>query len=248
MSIQPNSDLPYHLAKLMRRTPLSDRAQQAFLGLQARKEKFAAYRDIVREGDAVDRCCFVETGLVSRYKSLRNGGRQIVSFHVPGDLVDLQSSLMKIADHGIRTHTPTTVLTVSPHDILRLVADFPELGRALWFETLIDAAIFREWTLNVGRRTGLERTAHLLLEFAYRFQEIGQSDGKEFELPITQVDLADALGLSPVHVNRSLQALRSQSLIRTFRRTFVIEDREALVRLADFHTTYLHPEGPRSPE
>jgi CRP-like cAMP-binding protein len=236
-----------HLAKLMRGSAISDLAQQAFLALDAKREEFAIYRDIVREGEPTERCCFVEAGLISRYKTLRNGDRQIVSFHLAGDLVDLQSSLVRIADHGIRTHTPTTIFTVASNDILRLAADYPELGRAFWFDTLVDAAIFREWTLNVGRRTARERTAHLLLEFAYRFQAIGQSDGREFILPVTQADLADAVGLSAVHVNRSLQWLRAQGLIRTFGKTVVIEDREALIREADFRSIYLHPEGPRNP-
>lgn len=245
MSNHPKPDLGRHLAKLTGRAKISEDAQRAFLDLDTNREEYGVYRDVVREGEPTQRCCFVEKGLLSRYKTLGTGARQIVSFHLAGDFVDLPSSLIKIADHGIRTHTPTTLFTVACNDILRLAADFPELGRAFWFDTLVDAAIFREWTLNVGRRTARERTAHLLLEFAYRFEAIGQSDGREFILPITQADLADAVGLSPVHINRSLQWLRAQGLIRTFGRTVVIEDKQALIREADFRSTYLHPEGPR---
>ena len=247
MSTKNRPDLSGPLAKLTCRAPICEEAQQAFLGLKAIREDYATYRDVVREGDPTERCCFVESGLLSRYKTLRNGNRQIVSFHLARDLVDMQSCLVRIADHGIRTHTPTTLLTVSCDDILRIAAEFADLARAFWFETLVDAAIFREWTLNVGRRTARERTAHLLLEFAYRFKAIGLSDGREFVLPVTQADLADAVGLSPVHVNRSLQWLRSQGFIRTFGKTIVIEDRDALVRESDFRSTYLHPEGPRAP-
>lgn len=245
MSDGSDPDLLHHLARLLRRGPLSQRAQLAFLGLRFRREGFPACREVIREGDPTDRCCFVEQGLVSRFKTVRNGGRQIVSFHMRGDPVDLQSSLVTIADHGISTHIPTIMLTVAATEVLQVMEDCPELGRALWFETFVDAAIFREWTLNVGRRSGLERTAHLLMEFAYRYQSIGLSNGLEFELPITQIDLADALGLSPVHVNRSLQALRSNGLIRTFRRTIVIQDPGAMSQLAGFDPAYLHPEGPR---
>lgn len=241
------SDFSRSLAKLMSRAPLSDAAQKAFLGLKANRVSFAIYRDIVREGEPTSRCCFVEKGLVSRYKTLRNGGRQIVSFHLDGDLIDLQSSLLKVADHGIRTHTPSVVLTVSCNDVLQLAADFPELALAFWFETLVDGAIFREWTLNVGRRSARERTSHLLLEFAYRLKAIGLSDGREFVLPVTLADFADAVGLSTVHVNRSFQALRADALIRTFNKTIVIEDPDRLIREADFRADYLHPEGPRSP-
>ncbi len=242
-----NASLARPLAKLMSRAPLSKQAQQAFLGLSAQAEGFAIYRDIVREGEPTKRCCFVEQGLVSCYKSLRNGGRQIVSFHFAGDLIDLQSSLIKVSDHGIRTHAPTIVHTVACKDVLQVAADFPELARAFWFETLVDGAIFREWTLNVGRRNARERTAHLLLEFAYRLRAIGLSDGQEFVMPVTQTDFADAVGLSPVHVNRSLQSLRADALIRTFNKTVVIDDVDALVREANFKANYLHPEGPRNP-
>jgi len=245
MSAHSKPDLRAHLAKFMRGRPISKEAQQAFLDLDAKRQEVGMYQDFVREGEPTERCCFVESGLISRYKTWRTGGRQIISFHLRGDFIDLSSSLIKIQDHGIRTHTPSVLFTVTCNDILRLTADYPELGRAFWFDTLVDAAIFQKWTLNVGRRTARERVAHLLLEFAYRFEAIGQSDGREFILPITQADLADAVGLSPVHINRSLQWLRSQRLIRTFSKTVIIEDMEALVAMADFRSAYLHPEGPR---
>lgn len=237
--------LSRYLARLSARSTISPVAMNAFLAIDCQSESFETYRDLVRENEPTKSCCLIASGLVSRYKTLRNGGRQIVSFHLAGEMVDLQSSLMRVSDHGIRAHTPVTVLRIRFGEILRLAEDFPELGRALWFDTLVDAAIFREWMLNVGRRTGRERVAHLLLEFAYRMKEAGLSDGGEFVLPVTQADLADAVGMSPVHVNRSLQWLRSTGLIRTQGRTVTIVDRDKLVALADFHDTYLHPEGPR---
>jgi len=122
------------------------------------------------------------------------------------------------------------------------------LGRAFWFDSLVDAAIFGEWTLNVGRRGARERVAHLLLEFAHRLHSVGLSDGKAFVLPVTQADLADATGLSPVHVNRSLKALRVEGLIRMVGKSITIDEPDALERLADFNDLYLHPEGPRTLE
>jgi CRP-like cAMP-binding protein len=110
-----------YLAKLERRGQLPPEARAAFLALEFRRQTYAMYRDIVRERERPERCCFVEAGLVSRYKTLRNGARQILSFHVPGDMVDLQSALVMISDHGIRTHVPTTVITIDHQDILRLV-------------------------------------------------------------------------------------------------------------------------------
>lgn len=235
---------PY-LGKLRRRAPLSEAAEAAFVALPTCERQIGTYRDIVREGDRTTHSCFIRTGLVSRYKTLRNGARSIVSFHIAGDMVDLQSSLLIIADHGIRTHVPTTIIEIAHADILRIAAKHPEIGRAFWFDTLIDASIFREWQLNVGRRTSRERVAHLLLELAFRMKAAGLIDGHTMPLPISQADIADAVGNSPVHVNRSLQSLRAEGLIRTYGKTVVIEQWEAMARMSDFNSTYLHPEGPR---
>ncbi|HET6523168.1 MAG TPA: Crp/Fnr family transcriptional regulator [Sphingopyxis sp.] len=215
------------------------------MALPTRTREYGIYQDIVREGDRPEHCCFVADGLVSRYKTLRSGARQIVSFHIAGDMVDLSSALVVVADHGIRTHAPTTVVAISHRDILQTSADYPEIGRALWFDTLIDAAIFREWTVNVGRRNSRERTAHLLLEFAYKFRAADQLVNDGFELPISQSDLSDALGITPVHLNRTLQWLRGERLIRTHMRTVTIENWPEMIRLAGFSSAYLHPEGPR---
>jgi CRP-like cAMP-binding protein len=242
---QQTQALDRFLGKLSARSAISPAATRAFLGIPAEVESFDTYRDLVREGEQTKACCLMASGMVSRYKTLSSGGRQIVSFHIVGDMVDLQSCLMRIADHGIRAHTPVTIVKFGYADILRLAEQYPDLGRAFWFDTLVDAAIFREWTLNVGRRAGRERVAHLLLEFAYRLERAGLSDGTEFALPVTQADLADAVGMSPVHVNRSLQWLRSNRLIRTQGKVVTITDMPRLVHLADFHATYLHPEGPR---
>lgn len=245
MSIPIEAFTDLYVGKIERRGALSPAARKAILALPARRRSYATYEDIVREGDEPGHCCFVETGLVSRHKTLRDGSRQIVSFHIAGDMVDLSSALVVIADHGIRTHTPTTIVAVQHSDILRVAEDHPELGRAFWFDTLVDAAIFREWTVNVGRRSGLARTAHLLMEFAYRFKAANMMDGDMFELPVSQNDLSDALGISSVHLNRMLQSLRREGYIRTVSRTVQIERWHDLVQVAGFTSAYLHPEGPR---
>lgn len=234
-----------YIAKLEKRSEISPETKAAFCSLRAQRIELASHQDFIREGDAVDRCSFVEEGLVSRYKTMRDGGRQILSFHLPGDMIDLHASLLLVADHGVRTHVPTSILTVAASDILALAADYPELARAFWFDTLVDAAIFREWTLNVGRRSARQQVAHLLMELAHRYNEIGEGDGRRFPLQLIQADIADATGLSAVHVNRSLQYMRGERLIRTQGRMVEIEDREGLARLAEFDDRYLHPEGPR---
>lgn len=244
MSVDASILLPY-LAKIERRRSLSDRARKAFLALPLQMHSYDLYRDIMKEGDRPTRCCLIIDGVVSRYKVLKNGSRQINSFHFAADMVDLHASLLTVADSGIRTHTPTTLVTIDCENILDLAAEYPEWARAFWFDTLIDSSIFREWTVNIGRRTAAARVAHLLLEIAARLEQIGQSDGRSFFLPITQSDLADAVGLSAVHTNRSFQRLRQSGAIRTHGRNIVIEDYPALASEASFDPVYLHPEGPR---
>lgn len=240
------SAIARYVAKLERRSPLPEAAHAALLGLRTHSRRFGIYQDIVREGDRLDECCFVDSGLVSRYRVLPDATRQILSFHIPGDMIDLQSALVVVADHGIRTHMPTVVVGIAHDDILRVAAEHPALARAFWFDTLIDAAIFREWTVNVGRRNTRARAAHLLLEFATRFKAAGMAVDGGFELPISQNDLADALSITAVHMNRTMQWLRGERLIRTHMRTVEIENWPAMIELAGFDPVYLHPEGPRA--
>lgn len=239
------SPISFYIDKLERREALPPEAHAALIGLDIRVDHYPAYRDVVRQGDRPTRCCIVMSGLVSRFRVLRSGARQIVSFHLRGDMIDLPSALIMVADHGIRTHVAATLASVAHDDILRLTADYPALGRAFWFDTLIDASIFREWTVNIGRRNARERTAHLLLEMATKSQAAGLMKDERFDLPVSQTDLADALGMTPVHLNRTLQWLRGEHLIRTHSRSVMIENWPAMVSLSGFDPIYLHPEGPR---
>lgn len=236
-----------YVAKIEARAALPEAALDALLSLPVQVRLVNTYQDIVREGERPTRSCFVNEGLVSRYRTLRSGARQILSFHIPGDMVDLQSALVVVADHGIRTHVPTTIVSLAHVDILRVAADHPSLARAFWFDTLIDAAIFREWTVNIGRRNARQRTAHLLLEFAARFRAAGLMVEDSFQLPISQADLSDALGMTSVHLNRTLQWLRCARYIRTNARRVSIENWPEMIALAGFDSVYLHPEGPRRP-
>lgn len=246
MADSDDSPISRYIAKLERNMRLPLDARAALLAVPTQVRSVPANFDIVHERDRPERSCLVDSGIVSRHKTLPNGARQILSFHFPGDMVDLQSALVIVADHGIRTHTPTTIVTIAHSDILRLAADYPALGRAFWFDTLLEAAIFREWTVNVGRRNTRQRTAHLLLEFAARLDAVGLSDGDTFLLPVSQTDLSDALGITSVHLNRTLQWMRGERLIRTLSRTVTIENRAEMMALSGFDPTYLHPEGPRS--
>lgn len=234
-----------YLAKIDRAGILSSTARAAFVAIPRLTRDYPNNHDVIEEGQRSTRACLVETGLVSRYRTLQSGVRQIVSFHITADMVDLQSVLFVVTDHAIRTHGPTRIVSLAHHDILAVAEDFPDIARALWFDTLVDAAIFREWTVNVGRRNSRQRTAHLLLELATKFAAVGLLANDTFEFPVTQSDLADALAITSVHLNRIMQWLRGERYIRTHLRSITIENWPDMIALAGFRPGYLHPEGPK---
>ncbi|MGH1592243.1 Crp/Fnr family transcriptional regulator [Methylobacterium phyllosphaerae] len=201
-----------------------------------------ARHDIVRDGDKPTHCCLVISGWTCRYKLLSQGKRQILSFHVAGDIPDLLSLHIPVMDHSLATVTSATVALI-PHESLRaLVAQYPGLASRLWRETLIDAAIFREWMTGMGRRSASERIAHLFCEMYVKLQAVGLAGNYRCPLPLTQVDLADALGLTPVHVNRVLKDMRGQALITLRSHTLVIEAWDELLRVSEFDPLYLQLE------
>jgi CRP-like cAMP-binding protein len=159
---------------------------------------------------------------------------------MPGDIPDLQSLHLKLLDHDLVTLTPCTLGFV-PHEAMRaLTRARPNVAAALWRETLIDAAIFREWVVNLGQRSAAGRMAHLLVELYHRLKAIGRAGDGIFDLPITQTELADCLGLSTVHVNRVLQDLRKQGLLRANRSGFQLLRPQELKEIAGFDPIYLH--------
>jgi CRP-like cAMP-binding protein len=194
------SESPLH--RLVRRleadtASLSQKEKDALLHLPVTIKDIAPDKDIVREGDAPSQCCLVIEGFQCRYKMLRDGERQIMSFHVPGDIPDLQSLFLQVMDHSLGTITPNKVGFIT-HDALRdLIRQHPGLAERLWRETLIDAAIFREWITNVGSRDAYTRIAHLICEFFVRLRSVGLTNGTTFSFPITQTEIADATGLRP---------------------------------------------------
>jgi CRP-like cAMP-binding protein len=199
-----------------------------------------ARQDIAREGERPDACCVVVDGWVCRYKLLEDGRRQIFSLHVPGDTPDLQSLHLPVLDHSVCAITPT-IAGMIPHESLReTIRAFPELAELLWRDTLVDAGIFREWMLGIGRRSSEEHVAHLICELYAKLHAIGQASSLQFTLPITQIDLADIIGVSDVHANRIVQALRRTGLIVWEGRQVEIKDWAGLKRFGGFDQTYLH--------
>jgi CRP-like cAMP-binding protein len=237
------SSLHTLVRKLESVTSLSPEEEQAILALPAIVRDIRADQDVVRDGDRPTQCCLIVDGFLCRYKDLPTGTRQIHSIHVAGDMPDLQSLHLHVMDHGLATMTPSKVAMI-PHDALRqLTRAHPRLGDALWRDTLVDAAIFREWIVNVGAREAYQRIAHLICEIFLKLRAVGLAEGNTFELPLTQGEVAEATGLSTVHVNRSVMQLRADNLITWEKGSCTIESWEGLKRAGMFDPAYLHLRG-----
>src|SRR3954465_11532867 len=190
------------LRKLQLSTLLDADDVKAIERLPVMLKEVAAHSAIVREGERPAQCCLLINGFLCRSKTTDAGKRQIMSIHIAGEIPDLQSLHLHVMDHDLTTLSRSTLGFIS-HDAIRvLTRERPRVADALWRETLIDAAVFREWIVNVGRRPAVVRLAHLLAEIGTRLQCMGLATDDRFELPMTQLDIADALGLTPVHVNR----------------------------------------------
>jgi CRP-like cAMP-binding protein len=246
MTIASGSGLGLMVRKLTSIASLSGAEQQAVEALPHVVRVFESGEDIVRDKDRPAYCCILLSGWSYRYKVLADGKRQILSFHIPGDIPDLQSLHLRVMDHNVGVITTSSVGMI-PHEALReLTRSHPNLAAILWRDTLIDAAIFREWMTGIGRRTAHGRVAHLLCELYLKLHAVGLAEHFRCDLPITQVDIGDALGLSNVHVNRMLQDLRGRGLIALRGRSLAIEDWVALTKVAEFDPTYLHLVKPAS--
>jgi CRP-like cAMP-binding protein len=199
-----------------------------------------ADQDIVREGDRPSRSCFLLSGMACWFKMTGEGRRQILSFQISGDLPDMQSIHLATLDSTLTTISPCRVAFVQHEALRELCANRPNVANAFWRMTLIDAAVFREWVANVCSRQSLGRIAHLLCELVSRIRAVGLADKFVCELPVTQTELADATGLSTVHVNRTLQSLRRQKLIHWKDSQLEVLDWAGLQEVGDFDPAYLH--------
>lgn len=226
--------------KLDRLAPLDEADRQALVALPFTTESVPAGHYLVAEGYDTVSCCLLLEGYACRHKKSSNGSRQIVSFHLAGDMLDLQHLLLAKADHNVQTITDAKIAWIPSAALKTLSKVRPTIGEALWRDTLIDASIFREWVLNVGQRDAKTRIAHMLCEFAVRRQAAGLGDPERFDLPMTQEHIADATGLTPVHVNRTLKALGEDGLIERRKRSVAIADWERMRQAADFDPNYLH--------
>jgi CRP-like cAMP-binding protein len=238
------ADLP--LQMLVRRleliVELPEEDRQAVLALPHRTRTVEASTYLTREGDLPTVCGVLGSGFAYRQKLTGDGVRQIVALHIPGDALDLQHLFLDVADHSVQMLTRGEVAFVPRKELQELVDARPLIRHAVMTSILVEASIFREWVLNVGRRDARTRLAHLLCEFAIRMEAQGLADGDSFELPITQEQLADAVGLTPVHVNRTLKSLEADGLITRNKRNIVFPSWERMRDVGDFNPRYLHIE------
>lgn len=200
----------------------------------------AARKDLIREGDRPGPVFVILDGWACRYKVLPNGSRQIMAFLMPGDACDLHIGLVGEMDHGVQTVTEARVATISREAMEDLMTSHPGISRAMYISQLINEGTLRAWIVSMGRRSSIERVAHLLLELYIRAANIGLASNDTMGLPLAQAVLADALGMTPVHVNRVLQTLRRSGAIELQRGVLNIRQPAVLTRTAGFDDNYLH--------
>ena len=231
-----------HLKKLRRRDEISAAEEAAIRGSIGEVRKVPADRVVVRAGEELSESLLLIDGWLARARDLAVGLRQITELHIPGDFADLHSFTLKRLDHDVVAITPCTIAAV-PHARLKEITEqHPHLTRVYWFTTNLDAAIHREWSVSLGRRPALARLAHLFCEMRERLDIVGMVDGSSFEFPLTQDEVGECLGLTSVHVNRTLQELRGRNLVSLESRRLTIRDLDALKQVADFDPSYLHLE------
>lgn len=223
-----------------KRAPLTHEDREAVLSLPFRRETFGKDAYLVREGQHSGECTLMLRGFAYRQKLLRDGGRQIINFLLPSDFVDLQASVLGTADHNVQSLNRSEAAIIPRTALVELSEARPAVRLAMWIDTLIDGAIVREWVVNVGRRDSRARIAHLLCEIAVRLQGAGAAGGDMFDFPVTQEQLADATGLTAVHTNRTLQALRRDGLIQLNSGSLKVLDWQGLREAGDFDELYLH--------
>ena len=232
--------LRFLLRQLELHASLPEEDSRLVLELPYRLRRLDAGSYLVREGDKPTQCMILVTGYAYRQKVTGDGSRQIMAVCIPGDAVDLQNMFLGISDHSVQLLTQCRVADVPREALQELVLARPAIGTAIIQLTLVESSILREWVVNVGRRDARARIAHILCEFAVRLESRGLTTDHGFELPMTQEQLADATGLTSVHVNRVLKSLEADGLISRKRRQIHFDDWRALQDAGDFSRRYLH--------
>jgi len=201
---------------------------------------YPAETAVVRDGERATDCCLIADGFCVRSKTIANGKRQILSIHIPGEIPDLMSLFLHVMDHDLSTLTPSTLGFISHETLQKLHRRSPGIAEMFWRDTLIDSAMFREWIVNVGQRPAPARLAHVMIELRERLRVIGRVDSGNFEMPLTQEQIGEALGITAVHANRVIRQLRQEGIVEFSRGRVTVLDERKFQELADFDDRYLH--------
>ena len=226
--------------KLSRFTDLSDADRAALDLLCSHRITVEAKHILIREGERPNDVYLLLDGWGYRYKLLPDGGRHILAYLIPGDLCDIHIFILKRMDHTLGLLGPATVAIISRETILEVMDKHPRIERALWWATLVDEAVPREWLVNIGTRDAYTRLAHLFCELWMRMRAVGLADEGSFSLPLTQEELGDTMGLTGVHVNRTIQKMRAKGMISFEKKKMTIHDPQRLAAEAEFTPNYLH--------
>ncbi len=229
-----------HLLKLRLRDTIDPAEEAALRETIVDTVSHPAGRTIVRAGEELNYSTLLLDGLIGRYKDLKNGQRQITHVHVAGDFADLHGFTLKRLDHSLLALTPCTVARAAHVRLREITEKHAHLTRVMWFSTNVDAAIHREWEVSLGRRSAIQRAAHVFCELHVRLGAVGLADEQGYKLAISQAELAECLGLTPVHVNRVLRELRERGLVEFRNGRVSFQDLSGLKRLAEFDPGYLY--------
>jgi CRP-like cAMP-binding protein len=228
------------LRKIEHLAPLTEIERTALVDADLTIRHVDARTDILIEGQPPDSANLVIDGFACRYKLLPDGRRQIVSYLLPGDFCETTPFLLRNSDHSVASLSRVKLAVWPQPTIQHLTDTHPGITRALWWATFLEESITREWLVSIGQRTALERLAHLICEIYFRLDSVGRTNGGSFEMPITQAELADTLGLSVVHVNRTLQEMRRDGLVRLSGKILSILDLPMLQTISMFNPSYLN--------
>jgi CRP-like cAMP-binding protein len=231
-------------AALVRRLRISsgitDEDVGEILSLPITVRQYPAERTVISDGERATECCLIAEGFCVRSKTIADGRRQILSIHIPGEIPDLMSLFLHVMDHDLSTLTPCTLGFINHETLRRLHQRNPNVAEIFWRDTLIDAAMFREWIVNVGQRPAPARLAHVMVELRERLKVVGRIAANSFDMPLTQEQIGEALGITAVHVNRVIRQLREDGILEFHRGRVTVLDEAKFQELADFDNRYLH--------
>lgn len=231
--------------RLLLHSALSEEERQAILALEGQFVRAAAKRDLVIPGETVGHAILVVSGILGRFDLMRSGARQITALHIAGDMCDLHSVVAPTTGWGITALSTATILTIAHGELKRLAEAHPNVAITFWRDSVVDASVLAKWIGNMGRKNALSRVAHLLCEMGVRMERIGLGDRQSYALDLTQEQIGDVVGLTPVHVNRTVRTLRDEGLASVRSGQVDVMNWDRLTAVAEFMPTFLLFDGDR---